>query len=81
MSQKSLDELTEDDFYNIACSQGWKDLWEHDRGQVEIDRSELIERGEDIIQWMVIGEPSDTQWVRKDNLNEWLEENNFIKFS
>lgn len=81
MSLKSLDELTEDDFYDIACSQGWKSTWEYDRGQLEVERWELVQRGEEIIEWMTGGDEFDTRWVKVERLNKWLEENKFIKFS
>ena len=66
---KSLSEVTDQECYEIAVLEGWKSLWEGDRGGADVPEDELIERGRDIVDGEIGG-----NWVNYDRVNGYLTE-------
>jgi len=64
---KSLSEVTDQQCYEIAVLEGWKSLWEEDRGGADVPEEELIQRGRDIVDTEIGG-----TWVNYDRVNGYL---------
>jgi len=64
---KNLSEITDEELYEISVIEGWKSLWENDRGQIEVDNDELIQRGYDIVTRQL----GDT-WINFERVNIYL---------
>lgn len=69
---KSLSEVTDQQCYEIAVLDGWKSLWEHDRGGADVPEEELIERGRDIIEGEL-----ETHWLNVKAINRYLTEHGY----
>jgi hypothetical protein len=64
---KNLSEITDEELYEISVIEGWKSLWENDRGQIEVDDDELIQRGYDIVTRQ-LGDA----WINFERVNIYL---------
>jgi len=70
---KSLSEVTDQQCYEIAVLDGWKRLWEEDRGgKGTVDDEELIERGRDIVEGEI-----EHHWLNVDTINGYLNKHGY----
>lgn len=70
---KSLSEVTDKECYEIAVLDGWKNVWEHDRGGTgTVEDEELIQRGIGIIEGKI-----EHFWLNIEKINTYLSEHGY----
>lgn len=68
MNSKKLENVTDQECYEIAVLDGWKTVWEADRGGIgTVDEEELIGRGREIVNGEIGG-----GWINSDRINLYL---------
>jgi hypothetical protein len=70
---KDLSEITDEELYEISIIEGWKSLWEDDRGQQEVSREELIQRGNDIVTKQI-----GNNWINFERVNIYLKSKGYV---